>query len=319
MAEIRHKDTGSLIHDVKAATFAGANLNRRNLSHADMRQQNLRSANLEEANLSDAVFTDADLTQACLRGAKLRRANLSGAVLVGCDLRGADLRGANLNNASMRGADLQGADVVGASLRDVSIAGANFSGVKTRSAKVITFSGAPMTPIACPQEKVTSKCKECGQEALGRYFCFHYGVLTDYAEGPWGQAAAGMARQVSAKYRILGYCEVFLCERCIGKRWRRLMFFSPIIPLSWLAMILLVQFEPPMPSLMAAALVFVLIMTGFVGLLFIGAGLLAALRYYRFHDPSAGETLASSLVDLKEKGIKDKLRILDSDFYCSLD
>lgn len=319
MVEITHKDTGNTIYRFDGTNLVGASLFHRNLSYANLEGQDLRKANLEEANLSEAILTNANLTQACLRGAKLRRAKLTGTVLEGTDLRDADLRAANLDNADMRGADLRGADIVRASLRDVSITGANFNGVKTRSAKIITFREAPDIPIARPQEMTTSICKECGRESLGRYFGFHYGVLTEYTEGRWGRGATGMMREISSKHRILGYREVFLCKRCIGKQWRRVIYLSPIVLLSWLALFLIVYVEPSLPTLIGLGLIFVLAMIGFVGLIFVVAVLFTAVNYYYSHNTTACEAHAASLVELQEKGKKDKIRILDSDFYCNLD
>ena len=66
MIQIKHRDTGAILHTVDADTLIKAKL------------------------------TEADLTKANLTGAKLRVADLHGADLTGADLTGADLLGAML-------------------------------------------------------------------------------------------------------------------------------------------------------------------------------------------------------------------------------
>ena len=87
MIEIKHEETGAVLHTVDA--------------------DNLRGADLRGADLSMA-----DLCWADLRGADLSRADLSGANLRGADLRWADLSGADLSMADLRAANLRGADLL---------------------------------------------------------------------------------------------------------------------------------------------------------------------------------------------------------------
>lgn len=84
MIEIKHSETGAVLHTVEAET--------------------LRWANLTGANLSGATLTGADLRWTTLTGATLTGANLTGA-----DLRWANLTGANLTGATLTGATLTGA------------------------------------------------------------------------------------------------------------------------------------------------------------------------------------------------------------------
>jgi|688.fasta_scaffold747850_2 hypothetical protein len=89
MIEIRHRDTGVVLHTVNAETLRGADLD---------------GANLRGANLIGAYLSGADLTGADLSGANLYEANLNGANLTRADLTGANLYRANLYGATM-GAD----------------------------------------------------------------------------------------------------------------------------------------------------------------------------------------------------------------------
>jgi uncharacterized protein YjbI with pentapeptide repeats len=101
MIEIKHKDTGEVLHTVDADSLSGANLR-----YADLRYANLSGANLSYANLRYANLSYANLSYANLRSAKLRGANLSYA-----NLRSADLRDADLIVADLRYADLSHADL----------------------------------------------------------------------------------------------------------------------------------------------------------------------------------------------------------------
>ena len=74
--EIKHRNTGAVLHTVDADT--------------------LRGADLSGASLRGAILTWADLSRANLRGANLGGANLGGAYLDGANLRGANLRGATI-------------------------------------------------------------------------------------------------------------------------------------------------------------------------------------------------------------------------------
>ena len=84
--EIRHCDTGVVLHTVNAETLRGA----------DLTDADLRGAYLIGANLSEAYLDGADL-----RGAYLTGANLRGAYLDEAELRGAYLTGADLTEATM--------------------------------------------------------------------------------------------------------------------------------------------------------------------------------------------------------------------------
>jgi len=86
--EIKHRNTGAVLHTVEADTLSGANLS---------------VAYLRGANLAEADLTGADLTGANLIGAYLRGANLAEASLAGANLRGASLAEANLNGATING------------------------------------------------------------------------------------------------------------------------------------------------------------------------------------------------------------------------
>ena len=79
--EIRHRDTGAVLHTVGADTLRGADL---------------RGANLYGANLCGADLRGANLTGAYLYGAGLRKADLTKAYLSGANLTGADLKGATI-------------------------------------------------------------------------------------------------------------------------------------------------------------------------------------------------------------------------------
>jgi uncharacterized protein YjbI with pentapeptide repeats len=108
--------------NLRAAAFAGANL-----QHADLSDNNLygavfTDAQLNNSDLSNVNLVRADLVNANLAGADLVNANLScfsqaGGVVFMCDGdRGADLEGADLSNANLSGADLEGANLSQADL-----------------------------------------------------------------------------------------------------------------------------------------------------------------------------------------------------------
>ena len=94
--EIKHRDTGVVLHTVNAETLRGADLTGAYLSGACLNGADLTEANLNRANLSEANLSGADLG-----GASLSRANLTGAYLGRANLTGAYLRGANLRGATM--------------------------------------------------------------------------------------------------------------------------------------------------------------------------------------------------------------------------
>ena len=114
--EIRHRDTGAVLHTVNADTLRGADLSRTDLTGADLTEADLRGAYLTKTDLTGAYLDGADL-----RGAYLSGANLSEAYLDGADLSGANLRGANLRGANLYGAELRGANLYGANLNEAII------------------------------------------------------------------------------------------------------------------------------------------------------------------------------------------------------
>src|SRR6476660_1365106 len=65
MIEIRHKETGEVLHQVRGNSLEGARLRHRVLVRAD-----LRGANLQRADLLHADLTDADLEGARLCGVR---------------------------------------------------------------------------------------------------------------------------------------------------------------------------------------------------------------------------------------------------------
>jgi uncharacterized protein YjbI with pentapeptide repeats len=97
--EIKHRNTGAVLHAVDSDVLIGADMRGLDLRGAQLSGQRLRGANLENANLEGASFVMADLGSANLRGARLANAMLCGN-LRGADLRGADLTGADLDRAN---------------------------------------------------------------------------------------------------------------------------------------------------------------------------------------------------------------------------
>ena len=90
--EIRHRDTGVVLHTVNAKTLRKANLRGANLFGADLRRANLYGADLSRA----------DLTWANLYGADLYGADLSGAYLYGATLTEATMGEDKLNRLLAR-------------------------------------------------------------------------------------------------------------------------------------------------------------------------------------------------------------------------
>ena len=78
MIEIKHRETGAILHTVNAETLSGANLWGAYLSLAD-----LSGADLSGAKLSGADLSRADLSLANLSGANMSRVDLSGANMSG--------------------------------------------------------------------------------------------------------------------------------------------------------------------------------------------------------------------------------------------
>jgi len=79
MIEIKHRETGAVLHTVNAETLSGANLWGAYLSLADLSGVYLSLANLSGADLSGADLSGAKLSGADLSRAKLSGANMSGA------------------------------------------------------------------------------------------------------------------------------------------------------------------------------------------------------------------------------------------------
>lgn len=109
--QIRHRETGLVLHRVNSEVLEGAVLKGLELRCADFSRQRLHHVNFEGTDL-----TSADLRGADLRGAEMGGAELLGADLTGADLRDVNLRGANLGRAILRGASLTGAKLWGADL-----------------------------------------------------------------------------------------------------------------------------------------------------------------------------------------------------------
>jgi hypothetical protein len=110
--EVRHRDTGEVVHSLPASTLAGSDLSR-----LDLRGANLRGASLKGARLEGADLRTARLEYADLEGCDLRRARMAGASLRCAFLRGANLAGADLqrqNRDDTHDALLSGADLAGA-------------------------------------------------------------------------------------------------------------------------------------------------------------------------------------------------------------
>src|SRR3712207_262851 len=63
MIEIRHKETGEVLHRVRRDTLAGARLRGRKLPGADLRGADLRKACLTRSDLSGADLTGALLVE----------------------------------------------------------------------------------------------------------------------------------------------------------------------------------------------------------------------------------------------------------------
>ena len=134
MIEIKHKDTGAVLHRVNADTLIEEDLSRANLVGADLWDQDLFRANLAGADLSEATLGGTVLYEADLSGAKLQGAYLNGATLCGANLAGADLSGAHLIRA-----DLSEADLTSAVLSETHLLAADFDSTKVAGA---AFGGA---------------------------------------------------------------------------------------------------------------------------------------------------------------------------------
>jgi uncharacterized protein YjbI with pentapeptide repeats len=135
--EIKHKESGVVIHQVNASTLVKADLSGLDLQHAYLSGMNLRDivmqgtnlskANLSETNLIGADLRNAILTEVNLSKADLSNVNLEGAVLDQAVLIGADLSRANLSNASLRRADLSQTRINQAKLNSANLEEAYFN------------------------------------------------------------------------------------------------------------------------------------------------------------------------------------------------
>jgi pentapeptide repeat protein/TIR domain-containing protein len=145
LIEIRHKQTGAVLHRLEIETLEGASLSGLSLSGAD-----LSGANLAGADLFGAVCYHTDL-----RGANLTRANLKGAYLADTDLRDANLTDAlmlvvSLDSADLSGANLANANLTGAYLAEARLTGANLSFTNLQSTH-LTAARMAFTILAdCP-------------------------------------------------------------------------------------------------------------------------------------------------------------------------
>lgn len=125
MIEIKHKNTGSILHRFEGDTLVGANLEGCELSYADLSQTNMSGANLKNANLSHANLANVIMGRKRIQGSVQlflanplfglvgrlfagSNTNLMGANLEGADMSAARMLEANLQNANLRRASLQG-------------------------------------------------------------------------------------------------------------------------------------------------------------------------------------------------------------------
>ena len=142
MVEIKHRETGNILHIVDADTLQGAILREQDLRDADLHGANLEGADLTKADLFGADLREANLSQAILNEAKLMATNLDGACLnsanlimavcvatsmQGADLRNASLKSALLSSSFLQGANLRGADLLGAYLTMMHLKGADLT------------------------------------------------------------------------------------------------------------------------------------------------------------------------------------------------
>ena len=142
MIEIKHSETGNVLHIVDADTLQGAILREKDLRYADLHGANLEGADLAKADLSWADLRQANLSRAIINEAKLMGTNLDSACLnkanltmaffvmtsmEGADLRNASLVGAQLADSFLRGANLRGADLLGAYLTMMHLKGADLT------------------------------------------------------------------------------------------------------------------------------------------------------------------------------------------------
>jgi hypothetical protein len=113
---IRHKETGTLLHQLESDTLAGVSLRGMNLCGAS-----LTGADLSGADLSDTIFGAADLREADLTGANLRGAYFGDADLSGANLRDALMFLTSLDRTDLTGANLAGANLTGSYLAETKL------------------------------------------------------------------------------------------------------------------------------------------------------------------------------------------------------
>ncbi|HEX5323172.1 MAG TPA: pentapeptide repeat-containing protein [Capsulimonadaceae bacterium] len=145
MIEIRHKETGALLHKVPAVhTLARANLDALNLAYADLDGVDLSFANLSGTNLTHANMQNAHLDYAVLYITMAPEAtdmmqitNLSHANLTGARLSGAHLQGARMEKADLTEARLYFADLYWANLTGAKLVGARMRHAKIHDARLV--------------------------------------------------------------------------------------------------------------------------------------------------------------------------------------
>jgi hypothetical protein len=146
--EIRHKESGEVLHRVGGDSLAGADLAGAELDGADLAGANLSGAELQGAHLEGSDLAGAILRGADLRGAFLPHSNMQAAdlaearlqgafcwraILPGANLRAADLSGAVLSSSNLCAADLRNANLAGTRL-GAKLFGADLTGTRPASA-----------------------------------------------------------------------------------------------------------------------------------------------------------------------------------------
>src|SRR5439155_13949209 len=153
--EIRHKETGAILHQMEGNTLQRADLTGLNLCEADLTGMDLAGTILAGTVCRGTRFQGANLDHADLRGAYMaqadfRGANLSGALLFSdsldtADLTGANLTGANLTGAYMAEAKLVRANLCYANLQSTYLAGTDLTGAQLA---FTLFADCPSLPRA---------------------------------------------------------------------------------------------------------------------------------------------------------------------------
>jgi hypothetical protein len=161
MVEIRHKDTGAILHRLDVDTLEMARLAGLNLCDADLAGANLAGADLtgavcRAARMQGANLARANLTSAYLADADFRNANLSGAVMVPVSLDSADLTGANLTGADLTGAYLAEAKLTQATLTYANLQSTHLGGADLTGARVAftLFADCPSLHLAIGHSEI---------------------------------------------------------------------------------------------------------------------------------------------------------------------